>query len=647
MCGFAGLLDISAASQNDRLQTIVLRMAESLRHRGPDDVGAWVDANAGIALGFRRLSIVDLSPQGHQPMESASGRYVMAFNGEVYNFKDIKAALPDANFRGGSDTEVMLAAIETWGLDAAIRKFVGMFAFALWDRKERVLSLARDRMGEKPLYYGWAGESFLFGSELKALRQHPNFNREINRDALVPYLRHGYVPTPCSIYEGVLKLPPGTVLTLREPQSGRMPSPVAYWSVTKVAEAGEADPFGGSEEDAKAQLEQALRRAVGEQMVADVPLGAFLSGGVDSSAIVALMQAQSSRPVRTFTIGFHEFGFDEAEYARAVAKHLGTDHTELYVTPDEARAVIPNLPTLYDEPFADATQIPAFLIAELARRSVTVALSGDGGDELFAGYSWYPRASSIWSKMRWLPGPVRRTAAGALKTLSTRESLFRAMKPVMPSGARHRMSGSTAQKIAAMMHAADGPERLHQWMLSKWNGGERVVLGAAREPVTCLTDSQSWAAVSDAQSLMCFDMQTYLPDDILTKVDRASMGASLESRAPFLDHRVVELVWRLPMSMKSRESTSKWLLRQVLYKHVPQKLIERPKAGFNVPINAWLRGPLKEWAHALLHPDRIRREGFFDPAPIQAKWQEHLGNKRDWDDHLWHVLMFQSWLEAQ
>jgi asparagine synthase (glutamine-hydrolysing) len=651
MCGFAGILDVSGSSSNEQFKAVVLGMAESLRHRGPDDLGAWVDGGAGIALGFRRLSIVDLSPLGHQPMESATGRYVLAFNGEVYNFKDIRRAIEDelganARFRGHSDTEVMLAAIEAWGVDAAVRRFVGMFAFALWDRADRVLHIARDRMGEKPLYYGWAGSSFIFGSELKALRRHPQFRGEINRDALVPYLRHGYVPTPCSIYAGLFKLPPGTLLTLRDPRPGTIPSPTPYWSIAKTAEAGEADPFDGTEAQAGEELERLLRQAVGEQMVADVPLGAFLSGGVDSSVIVALMQAQSERAVRTFTIGFREFGFDESEHARAVANHLGTDHTELYVTPADALAVIPRLPTLYDEPFADSTQIPAYLVAELARRSVTVALSGDGGDELFGGYPWYPRTGGIWNKMRWLPGPVRRTAAGALRTLSTRERFFRAVRPVMPAGSRRRMSGDTAQQVAQLMTAANGPEGLHQWMLSKWNGHAGLVIGAS-EPRTHLTDSNAWADVSDAQSLMCFDMQTYLPDDILTKVDRASMGASLESRAPFLDHRVVEFVWRLPLAMKVRGGVTKSVLRKVLYKHVPQKLIERPKAGFNVPIDSWLRGPLRDWAEALLGPQRLKREGFLNAAPIERKWREHLSGERDWQDHLWHVLMFQTWLEAQ
>jgi len=649
MCGLTGFWEMAARRKEAELCRTVQEMAETLHHRGPDDGGEWADAGAGIALGFRRLAIVDLSPAGHQPMASASERYIIAFNGEVYNFEALRQELMGQSaapaFRGHSDTEVMLAAIEAWGLEAAVKRFVGMFALALWDRQERVLHLVRDRLGIKPLYYGWMGNTLLFGSELKALRAHPAFRPEIDRDVLTLLLRHNYIPAPYSIYKGIRKLPPGTILTLRGTGEAE---PVPYWSVRDAAAAGLADPFSGSEAEAADGLDALLREAVGMRMVADVPLGAFLSGGVDSSAVVALMQAQSSRPVQTFSIGFRESGYDEAPFAREVARHLGTDHTELYVSPEDAQAVIPTLPALYDEPFADSSQIPTFLVSQLARRRVTVSLSGDGGDELFAGYNRYFFAQNIWDRIGWMPTGVRQAAAGTLTAVPPRtmDALAQRLGSVLPKHLRHGGVSIKLAKIADIMRA-DCPDTIYKTLVSHWEQPASLVLGMdGGEPPTALTGKDRWRGLPDfTQRMMYMDLMSYLPDDILAKVDRASMAVSLEARVPLLDHRVVEFAWRLPLSLKIREGQGKWLLRQVLYRYVPREMIERPKMGFGVPIDAWLRGPLRDWAEALLDERRLREEGFFEPAPIRAKWDEHLSGRRNWQYHLWDVLMFQAWHE--
>jgi asparagine synthase (glutamine-hydrolysing) len=622
-------------------------MTDTLIHRGPDDSGSWIDPEAGIALGHRRLAIVDLSPEGHQPMVSADGRYVVAFNGEIYNFLELRSQLKafGHHFRGHSDTEVMLASFSQWGLDEAIERFNGMFAFALWDRQERVLHLGRDRLGEKPLYYGWMGNTFLFGSELKALKAHPDFQAEINRNALALFLRFGYIPAPYSIYQGIYKLPPGTILTWRG--GANRPEPVSYWSAKKVAELGAAEPFIGSEQEALFQLEALLKDAVGLRMVADVPLGAFLSGGIDSSTVVALMQAQSSQPVKTFTIGFYEDGYNEAQHAKAVAQHLGTDHTELYVTPQETLAVIPKLPILYDEPFADPSQIPTFLVSQLARQHVTVSLSGDGGDELFAGYDRYFSGNRIWQKIGWMPRPLRQTAARILTSLSPQTwdwglTHFAALLPAMLK----QPTPGTKLHLLADFLAAPNSEAIYMHLVSHWKNPEALVVDSS-EPPTALSDRQRWAQLPRfTQRMMYLDTVTYLPDDILVKVDRASMGVNLEARVPFLDHRVVELAWRLPLSMKISGTQGKWLLRQVLYKYVPKNLIERPKMGFGVPIDSWLRGPLRDWAEALLDERRLQQEGFLNPQLIRQKWEEHLSGEWDWQYYLWDVLMFQAWLDV-
>ncbi len=642
MCGIAGFWRPGAAVD----EACLGRMAAAIAHRGPDYQGVWSDESAGIGLTHRRLSILDLSPAGHQPMLSASGRYVIAFNGEIYNHLDLRAELPGNACRGHSDTETLLMAFESWGVEATLKKSVGMFAVALWDRETRTLTLARDRLGEKPLYYGWQKGVLLFGSELKALKAHPAFVGEIDRDALTLFLRHNAIPAPYSIYKDIYKLLPGTYwqisLDAHVTHGGVFKT---YWSAREVAERGQKTPFAGSDDEARDALESVLGQSVAGQMLADVPLGAFLSGGVDSSTIVALMQARSDRPVKTFTIGFNEAGYNEAEHAHAVARHLGTEHTELYVKPEEARAVIPLLPGLYDEPFADSSQIPTFLVSRLARSHVTVSLSGDGGDELFGGYNRYFWAQNIWRRMGWLPQSVRAALAGVLTTLppTAWNSAFKRFDCLLPARLRYANPGDKLHKLADIL-AVRSPEEIYWGLVSHWAQPAQIVKDAI-EPPTVLTDATRWADVPDlAHRMMYLDTVTYLPDDILTKVDRAAMGVSLETRMPLLDHRVLEFAWTLPLAMKVRNGQSKWLLRQVLYRHVPKELIERPKMGFGIPLDVWLRGPLRDWAETLLNPGRLEAEGFFHAAPIQQKWREHVAGQRNWSYHLWDVLMYQQWL---
>lgn len=620
---------------------IAARMSHTLYHRGPDDDGQWVDASVGLALGYRRLAIVDLSPTGRQPMHSPCGRYVIVFNGEIYNFQALRRELEGYgySFRGHSDTEVMLLSISHWGLNTAVTRFVGMFAFALWDRKLRRLHLVRDRMGEKPLYYGWMGNAFLFGSELKALRAHPGFQGEVDLAALALYFRHNYIPAPYSIYRYVYKLPPGTILTVESDRVSPIPVLESYWSLREVSERGSTYPLQGTTTEALDRLEITLGEAVKLQMQADVPLGAFLSGGVDSSTIVALMQAQSTRAVKTFTIGFQETEYDEAQYARAVAHHLGTDHTELYVTPAEAMAVIPQLPRLYDEPFADSSQIPTFLVAKLARQQVTVSLSGDAGDELFGGYHRYFLSNGLWKRIGWIPRWLRLAAARTLVQLPP--GTYDALAP-WTGGAWARI-GDKVHKLANLL-GTPSSETMYHAMISYWQNPRQLVPGAV-EPSSLLgAPSVPVSLRNFVERMMYLDAMTYLPDDILVKVDRAAMGASLESRVPFLDHRVVELAWGIPLDMKIRHGKGKWLLREVLYRHVPRELIERPKRGFGIPIGEWLRGPLRDWAEELLDEERLRREGFLDPRVVRQKWHEHLSAVRNWQHQLWGILMFQAWL---
>jgi asparagine synthase (glutamine-hydrolysing) len=648
MCGITGFLDVTRALPTDELNQRVMRMSAAICHRGPDDSGAWVDSSNGVAFGFQRLSILDLSPAGHQPMLSADERFVMIYNGEVYNFAELRDELLPLGyaFHGHSDTEIMLAAISEWGVQAAVKKFNGMFAFAAFDRREKTLYLVRDRIGIKPLYYGWQGETFTFGSELKSLRTYPGFQAEIDRNALALYLRHNYIPSPHTIYQGIYKLLPGTILTLKDQRAGEVPVPISYWSARDVVQAGVGQPFTGSEKEAVDDLEELLRRSVRERMIADVPLGAFLSGGIDSSTIVALMQTQSNIPVKTFTIGFSETGFDEARYAKQVARHLGTAHTELYITPQEAQAVIPKLPTLFDEPFADSSQIPVHLVAMLTRKQVTVALSGDGGDELFGGYNRYFWTRDFWRGVGWIPQSIRKAAASSLNRIPPQTWNGLLANKLIPRRFRYPNPADKVYRVAEILQV-ESYEQIFFDLTSHWKTPSSVVIDGC-ELETPLTNRSGWADLPDPISLMMYlDLVTYLPDDILAKVDRASMGVSLEVRVPFLDnHEVVEFAWRLPMNLKIRNGQGKWILRQILHKYVPANLVERPKMGFGVPIDSWLRGPLREWGEELLGEARLKREGFFNHEPIRQKWDQHLSGQRNWQYYLWDVLMFQAWLES-
>lgn len=624
MCGIAGVL-----STIEPAPGLVEGMARTLDHRGPDDNGVWYDRAAGIGLGHRRLSIIDLSADGHQPMHSACGRYVIVYNGEVYNFAQLRAELEAAGtgLRSRTDTEVILEGIAHWGLERTVARLVGMFAFALWDREREELTLVRDRLGIKPLYYGRCRGNWLFGSELKALCAGAGESFDVDRNALALMLRYGYVPGEHTIYRGVRKLPAGCWVRLTARQAEEPPV-TRYWSVQDVAEVGRGDAFRGSPEQAVDALQELLREAVKLRMVADVPIGAFLSGGIDSSTVVALMQEQSSRPVKTFSIGFREAGFDEAQHARAVAEHLGTEHQELYVTPEQAMAVIPRLPEIYDEPFADASAIPTLLVSELARRDVTVSLSGDGGDELFYGYRRYFDLQRLWNKVGRLPYLLRAPAAR-----------------LMPRGG----DGGGGRRVASMRELLGAREAIdvYHWRISEWRQPERVLIGGASARLRPRRVGAGRSLEDYAAAMMLHDQRYYLADDILTKVDRASMAVALEARVPLLDHRVVEFAWRLPVAWKLRDGQGKWPLRQVLYRYVPAKLFDRPKQGFSVPLRHWLRGPLREWAEALLDPCRLKAEGFFDPVPLQALWQEHLNGRHDHAQRIWSVLMFQAWLEQQ
>lgn len=645
MCGLTG--SWAWKSQGEGIAAVAQAMASRIHYRGPDDSGVWCDSESGFALAHRRLSILDLSPAGHQPMHSSSGRWVLAYNGEVYNHLALRQQLEGEGaapaWRGHSDTETLLACTEAWGVERTLQASVGMFALALWDRSERVLYLARDRIGEKPLYYGWQGDTFLFGSELKALRAHPAFNAAIDRGALALLLRHNYVPAPYSIYQGIHKLPPGTFLRLGVGQ--REVEPVAWWSLAEVAERGMANPFEGSEAEALDALEMHLGNAVRGQMVADVPLGALLSGGIDSTVITALMQASSARPVRTFTIGFDEKQYDEATHARAVATHLGTDHTELRLNGDDALALVPQMPAMYDEPFADSSQLPTHLVMKLARQHVTVALSGDAGDELFGGYNRYFLGPRTWQQIRWMP-PVMRRALGAGLTALPAATVNQLFGP-LAGRSGIALPGDKAHKLGSRLREVRSLDDLYVSLVSEWPDPAGMVVGG-RLPSNLIDERSRWPKLGDPVArMMALDGLTYLPDDILAKVDRASMAVSLETRAPFLDRDVIGFAWSLPMHMKLRDRQGKWLLRRLLDRHVPRSLVERPKMGFGIPLDQWLRGPLREWAENLLAEDRLKREGYLNPEPIRAAWLRHQRGEASFGYRLWSVLMFQAWLENE
>ena len=650
MCGINGFYSKSLSTFNN----VIVKMNLAISHRGPDSKGTWTDKNSGIVLGHQRLSIIDLSVAGNQPMQSNSGRFILTYNGEVYNHLEIRQELEKNNseikWRGNSDTETLLEAIDFWGVEVTLKKTVGMFAFGVWDKKNRSLTLVKDRMGEKPLYFGWQGEGdnkvFLFGSELKGLKVHPEFNGEINRDSIALQLRHNCIPAPYSIYKNIYKLLPGHYLQLNENdlKKGLLSSQKPYWSVTECAIDGNNNQLKLSESNIQKNLKTHLKSTIKKQMISDVPLGAFLSGGIDSSTIVALMQSQSNYPIKTFTIGFNESDYSEAQYAKKIAKHLGTDHTELYVPPKTAMEVIPKLPMMYDEPFSDSSQIPTFLVSQLAKQQVKVALSGDGGDELFCGYNRYLMSKKFWNTFRLMPLNFRKYIAYGIQSISPK-NLSRISK-FMPGLNQYSTFGDKMHKGANVLKAKS-LYNLYYMLCSHWQNPTDVVINS-KEPGTLLTEFKAeLTGLNSQQQMMARDLTTYLPDDILVKVDRAAMASSLETRVPFLDHKLIEYVWKIPHSLKFRNGQGKWVLRQILNQYVPENLTERPKMGFGVPIDAWLRGPLRDWAENLLNERKLQQEGFFNPKLIRDKWAEHLSGNKNWQSDLWDILMFQAWNDAR
>lgn len=631
---------------------IIHDMNLAIQHRGPDANHFWMDDEYNLLFGHCRLAIQDLSDAGEQPMHSACGRYVIIFNGEIYNHFSLRKQLANegltTNWRGRSDTETLLACFTLWGVRKTLQNLVGMFAIALWDRNQKLLTLARDRLGEKPLYWGWQGESLYFSSEIKALKANPFFKTDIDRNSIPLLLRHNCIPAPYSIYKGIYKLKPGhyVQLSLSNLDQARKAEPISYWSFNNVVEAGLASPFKGNTNQAVASLEEALLTSINDQMLSDVPLGAFLSGGIDSSTIVALMQSQSSNPIRTFTIGFDDEGYNEAKHAKAVAKHLGTEHTELYIEASDALNVIPKLPEIYSEPFSDSSQIPTFLVSELASQHVKVALSGDGGDELFGGYNRYLMAQNIWKKSRKIPKPARKVISNLLLTIPPKkwDDIFNFISPALPQPLRLRTVGDKAHKLASVLDLKNDFE-YYRALTSHWKHPNQLVIDGY-EPSTLSSDYNAWPITDSFEhTMMAIDAQTYMADDILVKVDRAAMANSLETRVPFLDHRIVELAWKMPLDYKIKNGEGKWLLKQVLFRHVPQQLIERPKMGFGIPLHEWLRSSLKDWAEELLDENVLKNQGYFNPAPIRRMWVEHLSGKYNHQHHLWDILMFQAWLK--
>jgi asparagine synthase (glutamine-hydrolysing) len=646
MCGIVGIFCPGGLPRDSDRDLTAMR--DRLAHRGPDGAGLWVDSNAGIGLGHRRLSIIDLSPAGHQPMTSASSRYCIAFNGEIYNHMDLRSRVESASrtpWRGYSDTESLLAHIEHFGLECTLKEAVGMFALALWDRDTRTLQLARDRMGEKPLFYGWQGGVLLFGSELKALRAHPAFKAQIDLEAIPGYLHSGYIAAPRTVWAGVRKLPPGTLLSFQPDQAGLLPTPTLYWSFVDAVLRGQRDMFDGTQDEAVDGLEAVLGQAVSGQMVSDVPLGAFLSGGIDSSTVVALMRASSRHKVRTFSIGFREAGYDEAQHARAVAEHLGTDHTELYVGSDDARDVVPALPGMFDEPFGDSSAIPTFLVSKLARHHVTVALSGDGGDELFGGYKRYASTCRTFMATRRIPRPIIRAFSAGASVAGSAASTLAKRLPITRAGLQQRLAVAALRaQLLERVSSSSSLTEAYSWVIGQWQD----CLNSPKTVAARLHTAQGGdlSCLDPSHQLMVIDSQAYLPNDILTKVDRVAMAVSLETRIPLLDHRVVEFVWRLPLRLKARNGVGKWALRQLLARHVPPQLFERPKMGFGVPVGDWIRGPLRDWAEDLLSERALPSHGPLPARQIRDGWQRHLRGHPGWTDKLWTVLMWQAWEAA-
>lgn len=631
MCGITGFWQQDGPRTEDGLNGQCTRMTDTLRHRGPNDQGVWSNAKAGIALGQTRLSILDLSPAGHQPMHSACGRWSLVFNGEIYNYREIRKELNGYPFHSQTDTEVVLAGLQRWGPTVTAQRSLGMFAWAAWDHRQQQLHLVRDRLGIKPLYYGWTDGTLIFASELKAFRAHPQFTPEIDRDAITLLLRHNYILGPYSIYKNVYKLPPGTRLTIDANTTIREQQPKHYWSLTDAVQQGLDSPFTGDYTTAVDRTAELISESVQSRLIADVPLGAFLSGGIDSSLVVAAMQRLSATAVKTFSIGFSEAKYNEAPYAAAIAKHLGTDHTEVIVTPQQARDVIPLLPEIYDEPFADSSQIPTFLVSRIAKEQVTVSLSGDGGDELFCGYNRYFHLLNLWQRIDRLPQILRQFLGGGARAVAR-------FTPVALSRKLRNRAERIGYASAGEFFAASN---IH------WPHASRIVIDS-EQPATMASSTDRWPKrLNDQSQWMFADTLTYLPDDILTKVDRASMAVGLEARVPLLDHRLVEFAWTLPFDYKVDHEGGKRILKDVLARWIPRNMFERPKKGFGVPIDDWLRGPLRDWAESLLDEQRLQREGWFHAEPIRQKWDEHLSGQTDWHYHLWDVLMFQSWLETQ
>jgi asparagine synthase (glutamine-hydrolysing) len=650
MCGINGFYSKTLSTFNN----VIEKMNSAIFHRGPDTNGVWVNKNLGIVLGHQRLSIIDLSVAGNQPMQSNSGRFILTYNGEVYNHleirKELEKSTSNIKWRGNSDTETLIEAIDFWGIDAALQKIDGMFAFGLWDQKTRSLTLVRDRIGEKPLYYGWQGEGenkvFLFGSELKALKIHPEFKGEINRDAIVLQLRHNCIPAPYSIYKDIYKLLPGHYIELKESDLKKSLLPISktYWSLEEAAIYGNNNQLTQSETDIKKDLERHLQSSVKKQMISDVPLGAFLSGGIDSSTVVALMQSQSNNAVKTFTLGFDENDYNEAKYAKKIAQHLGTDHTELFVLSKKAMEVIPKIPYIYDEPFSDSSQIPTYLISQLAKQHVKVALSGDGGDELFCGYNRYAMSKNFLNILNLMPSSFRKIVASGLQSISPQN--WSKISKFIPILNQYVNFGDKMHKVANTLEAKTLSD--YYYMLSShWQNPTEVVINS-KEPGTLLTEFKpELKGLNSQQQMMALDFITYLSNDILVKLDRAAMASSLETRVPFLDHKLIEYVWKIPHSLKFRNGQGKWILKQILNQYVPKNLTERPKMGFGIPIDTWLRGPLRDWAENLLNEKRLTQEGYFNPKLIRNKWAEHLSEKRNWQYHLWDILMFQAWIDAK
>ena len=647
MCGVAGFLMDSKSSSSVNFDLITKKMTDSIKHRGPNDSGCWNNPSEGIALGHRRLSILDLSDAGHQPMESSNGRYVIAFNGEIYNHLQIRSDIEKNNenisWRGHSDTETILSAFETFGIQKSLEKFVGMFAFSLWDKKNKTLTLARDRLGEKPMYYGWQnianGRVFLFGSELKALKSFPDIDLRVDRGSLSLFLKHAYVPNPYSIYENIFSLEPGQFLQVS--LLNKMTKTVNYWEASEIIKKGSSKEYKGTPKEAVKDLKNLLRHTIKSQMISDVPLGAFLSGGIDSSTVVSIMQEQADIPVKTFTIGFNEKGFDEAKYAKSIANHLGTDHTELYINANDAMKVIPDMHSIYCEPFADSTQIPNFIVSKLANNDVTVALSGDGGDELFGGYSRYNHIDNIWKKINYFPLSTRNLISKILTYPLQEKSIYSKYKSKTLTNLSKRIISGTN------LINSETIDKLYSHVITQIPFSEDVVHGGYLKETKLDDLKPNFGDISNIEKMMATDTINYLPDDILTKVDRAAMRTSLETRVPFLDHNIVEFAWRLPISYKVKEGESKWPLQKILKDFLPESLTKREKMGFSVPIHEWIRGPLSEWCEELLNKDRLKSEGFFDEEIVCNKWKEHLFGKKNNITFLWPILMFQSWLENQ